>query len=141
MAASLWKITSRVLRRPLTTQVVRCGSSVPSNKEPVNVHKDKYFDPSIEKPDPIGLTVGTEQWELIQRAAGNEDPFDDLPKKRAKGTFDEPTIVKSTFEKRQIGCLCDEDSMDVVWMDIYKEEPKRCACGYWFKLVDGPFYG
>ena len=30
----------------------------------------------------------------------------------------------------------EEDSIAIKWMFLYKGEPKRCACGNWFKLVE-----
>merc|ERR1712154_351 len=30
----------------------------------------------------------------------------------------------------------EEDALTIQWLTIYKGEPKRCECGYWFKLVD-----
>ena len=30
----------------------------------------------------------------------------------------------------------EDDSLTVVWMYLHRGEPKRCQCGYWFKIVD-----
>merc|ERR1711936_305291 len=107
MAASLWRTSTSLLRRSLSITSVRCAGGPPS--KPIDQHKGKYAD---------------------------DDPFEMKPIKRAKGTFDEPTIVSSAFEKRMIGCVCEEDALTIQWLTIHKGEPKRCECGYWFKLVD-----
>ena len=63
-----------------------------------------------------------------------QDPFDLSVAKRGPGTKDKPNVVFSAFHERLIGCVCEEDSTNVVWMWIRQNEAKRCACGYWFKL-------
>ena len=56
--------------------------------------------------------------------------------KRVAGTKDKPNIVPSVADYRVVGCVCEEDATAINWMWLYKGEPKRCECGYWFKLVD-----
>jgi cytochrome c oxidase subunit 5b len=87
-------------------------------------------------PDTLGHAVGPERWELLARLAGNEDPFEMNVKKRTKGTFNDPTLIPSMYEKRLVGCVCEEDAISIQWMFLHKGEPKRCACGNWFKLVE-----
>jgi len=35
-----------------------------------------------------------------------KDPFEINVKKRASGTFNDPTLIPSMYEKRMIGCVC-----------------------------------
>lgn len=35
-----------------------------------------------------------------------KDPFELNVKKRASGTFTDPTLIPSVYEKRLIGCIC-----------------------------------
>jgi len=101
--------------------------------------KGKVLDDSIDMPDSLGHSVGSERFELLNQLAGNEDPFEMNVKKRAKGTLDEPTLIPSMFNKRLVGCICEEDSITIQWMYLHRaEDCKRCACGYFFKLVDVP---
>ncbi|XP_046385575.1 cytochrome c oxidase subunit 5B, mitochondrial-like [Ischnura elegans] len=84
--------------------------------------------------DPMEHATGLEKRELLAKAAGNDNPFDMKIFKRGPGTKDCPTVVPSAFEARIIGCICEEDSSSVAWMWLKQGEPKRCGCGYWFKL-------
>lgn len=108
------------------------GDAVPAS----DPHKDKIASDKVEMPDLMGQAVGEQRWELLARLAGNEDPFELNVKKRASGTFNDPTLIPSMYEKRLIGCICEEDSVSINWMFLYKGEPKRCQCGNWFKLVE-----
>lgn len=56
--------------------------------------------------------------------------------KRVAGTKEKPNVVPSVADYRVVGCVCEEDATAINWMWLYKGEPKRCECGYWFKLVD-----
>ena len=64
---------------------------------------------------------------------------------RGKGTKDDPNIVKSLAgEYRMVGCHCTEDETHIKWFWLYNDQPKRCQCGYWFKLEpiqNGPEVG
>lgn len=96
-----------------------------------------YRMKSAEKlPDYIEHATGLERKELLARAAGNDDPFNMKVVKRGPGTKDNPNLVPSFLDKRIIGCICEEDSTSINWMWVHKEEPKRCMCGHWFKLVE-----
>ncbi|XP_055328927.1 cytochrome c oxidase subunit 5B, mitochondrial-like [Paramacrobiotus metropolitanus] len=88
-------------------------------------------------PDPLDLATGLEKKELLARAAGNEDPFQINAIKRGPGTREQPTKVPSMLDDRIIGCVCNEDSLYISYMTVYKGEPKRCECGHWFELVPG----
>lgn len=92
-------------------------------------------------PDYIEHSTGLERKELLARAAGDDDPFGMKVLKRGPGTKDNPNLVPSYLDKRIIGCICEEDSTVINWMWVHKDEPKRCGCGHWFKIVDAkPFY-
>jgi cytochrome c oxidase subunit 5b len=59
-------------------------------------------------------------------------------RKRGKGTKEEPNIVDAMDVYRMVGCVCHEDQTHINWMWVYENEPKRCECGYWFKLKKHP---
>ncbi|KAH8030896.1 hypothetical protein HPB51_012236 [Rhipicephalus microplus] len=65
-----------------------------------------------------------------------QDPFDMKVFKRGPGTKDNPNLIPSHLEKRMIGCICEEDQTHINWMWLHRGDPKRCECGYWFKIVD-----
>ncbi|XP_035213599.1 cytochrome c oxidase subunit 5B, mitochondrial-like [Stegodyphus dumicola] len=87
-------------------------------------------------PHYIEHATGIERKELLARAAGNDDPFGMKVMKRGPGTKDQPNLVPSFEDKRIVGCICEEDSTVINWIWVHRDEPKRCGCGYWFKLVD-----
>ena len=66
-----------------------------------------------------------------------QDPYEMQVYKRVAGTKDKPNLVPSVCDVRVVGCVCEEDATCISWMWLYKGEPKRCECGYWFKLVEG----
>lgn len=68
--------------------------------------------------------------------AFNQDPYYIQARKRNEGTKENPNIVPSFEPKRLVGCVCEEDATSILWMWVHKSDPKRCACGYWFKCVD-----
>uniref|UniRef100_A0A1D1ZBT3 Cytochrome c oxidase subunit 5B, mitochondrial n=1 Tax=Anthurium amnicola TaxID=1678845 RepID=A0A1D1ZBT3_9ARAE len=85
-------------------------------------------------PNPLEHATGLERKQLLAELQGNEDPFDMRFQKRGACTKEQPQVILSSFHERLIGCICEEDSENVVWMWLRQSEPKRCACGYWFKL-------
>jgi cytochrome c oxidase subunit 5b len=70
-----------------------------------------------------------------------QNPFNMKVVKRAAGTKDQPTMIPSAHDMRLVGCVCHEDAFYVNYMWLYSGEPKRCECGYWFKLckAEDPF--
>ncbi|OXA63807.1 cytochrome c oxidase subunit 5B, mitochondrial [Folsomia candida] len=92
-------------------------------------------------PDPLDHATGLERKELEAIARGNDDPFMMKVLKRAAGTKDQPTLIPSFHAERLVGCVCHEDAFYINYMWLYKGEPKRCECGYWFKLTkaEDPF--
>jgi len=86
-------------------------------------------------PDPIEHATGIEKRELEAIAAGNDNPFDMRVIKRMEGsTRDKCTQIPSAFQKRIVGCVCEEDNTHINWMWLYRDQPKRCECGHWFNL-------
>ncbi|XP_060519337.1 cytochrome c oxidase subunit 5B, mitochondrial-like [Cylas formicarius] len=85
--------------------------------------------------DPVEHATGLEKRELLAQLAGNDDPYNMKAIQRGPGTKDQPTEIPSAFDSRIVGCVCEEDATSVNWMWLHKGEPKRCECGYWFKLV------
>ncbi|PVD22985.1 hypothetical protein C0Q70_16245 [Pomacea canaliculata] len=133
MAASLLRTSAGALRRSMTVQSLRAASG---GGGVVDHQKGKIASDKVSMPDTLGHSVGLERFELLAKLAGNEDPFEMNVKKRAKGTKDEPTLIPSMYEKRLVGCICEEDAVSINWMYLHKGEPKRCECGYWFKLSE-----
>lgn len=85
-------------------------------------------------PDPLEHATGLEKRELLNYNIGNMDPWELAPLKRGPGTREEPNIVPSVLPSRMIACVCSEDALFLSYMIVYEGAPKRCACGYWFKL-------
>merc|ERR1711893_222411 len=136
MAASLVLRNLPKLSQRITPVIsVRAMSDIPY----IDPEKGKVASSQASMPDTLGHAVGPERYELLARAAGNEDPFEMNVKKRAKGSLAEPTLIPSMYDKRLVGCICEEDSLAINWMYLHSGESKRCFCGYHFKLV--PFVG
>lgn len=89
---------------------------------------------NLEMPDPIDHATGLEKKELLAALAGNDDPYHMKPIKRGVGTKEKPTLIPSAFDARILGCICHEDQTYVQWLWLYKDVPKRCECGHWYKL-------
>ena len=56
------------------------------------------------------------------------------PIKRRESTKDDPILIPSAFDSRIIGCICEDDQTYVNWMWVHAGSPRRCECGFWFKL-------
>jgi len=132
MASLLSRNVAALARRTAQISCARAMSGGPT----LDPQKGKVPVDKIDMPDTLGHSVGPERYELLAKLAGNEDPFEMNVKKRAKGTRNEPTLIPSLYEKRLVGCICEEDATCINWMHLHKGEPKRCECGYWFKLVE-----
>ncbi|KAK9718419.1 Cytochrome c oxidase subunit Vb [Popillia japonica] len=85
--------------------------------------------------DPIEHATGLEKRELLSKLAGNENPFNMKLLKRGPGTKTQPNEIPSAFDQRLVGCVCEEDQMHINWMWLVDGQPRRCECGFWFKLV------
>ncbi|KAL1461023.1 hypothetical protein WDU94_012956 [Cyamophila willieti] len=90
---------------------------------------ESQFPPSLVH------ATGLEKRELIAKLEGNNDPYFGGPHKFTSGTRDDPNIIRSAFKARIVGCICEPEQFNIVWMWVEAEMPRRCGCGYWFKLV------
>ena len=63
-----------------------------------------------------------------------QDPFFLKARSRGKGTKEEPNIVDAMDSYRMVGCVCNEEDTNIKWFWIFEGKPKRCECGYWYKL-------
>ncbi|XP_074654128.1 cytochrome c oxidase subunit 5B, mitochondrial-like [Tubulanus polymorphus] len=133
MASMLCARVISAVRRPLLVTAVRCGGSGGPVVDPM---KGKVVSDNVTMPDTLGHSVGAERYELLAKLAGNEDPFEMNVKMRGAGSKEEPNLVPSIYEKRLVGCICEEDATCINWMHLYKGEPKRCECGHWFQLSE-----
>merc|ERR1711946_30795 len=114
MAALIARSTvSSLTRRGIATSTLRCA--------------DKMMADHV---------TGLEKRELEALQSGRDDPYEMKVYKRVAGTAASPNLVPSVADFRVIGCVCEEDATAISWMWLYKGEPKRCECGYWFKLVE-----
>lgn len=59
----------------------------------------------------------------------------DRPYPRGPATKDNPCLVPSFVDEKLIGCICHEDQTYINFIWVRKDEPRRCECGHWFKLV------
>jgi len=87
-------------------------------------------------PDSTEHATGLENQELLAIQAGNENPFDMRVYKRVAGGPDTPTVIPSFYERRLVGCVCEEDATCINFMWLDQGEKKRCECGYWFQLTE-----
>lgn len=111
----------------------RVLSSV-SSRSFTTAARNTLFSKSDYYPNPLEHASGIEKKQMLAELAGNEDPFDVCVEKRGSCTKEQPHLVYSTRHERLMGCICEEDSENVVWMWLRQNEAKRCSCGYWFKL-------
>lgn len=90
-------------------------------------------------PDKGGHAVGLERYEILCRMEG-KDPWEDsvsyYPRAKGFGTKANPVPVPSIFDRRLVGCICDEDTAQMQYFWLYKGEPKRCFCGHFFQLKE-----
>lgn len=73
---------------------------------------------------------------LTDHLSYSQDPFNLKVTKRGPGTKECPNLVPSAFDSRMVGCICEEDQSHINWMWLHEGTPRRCECGYWFKLVE-----
>ncbi|CAK9302058.1 unnamed protein product [Gordionus sp. m RMFG-2023] len=85
-------------------------------------------------PDAVAQATGPLERVYKLKLKGNDDPFLTNPIKKGPGTKEQPTLIPSVFDRRIVGCLCEEDMPGFNWIWLYKDQPKRCACGHWYKL-------
>lgn len=93
----------------------------------------------IRFPDPVEWATGEEKLFMLAFENGIIDPYCNLPVERGdKGTKEDPVIIESFFDDRMIACACEPSQTYHKYMYVYKNEMKRCQCGWWFKCVDAP---
>ncbi|CAH1775372.1 unnamed protein product [Owenia fusiformis] len=131
MASIIFRNARLVIQRTAQITSVRYSGHTPSVIDP---QEGKVATDKVSMADTLGQSVGAERYEQLMRLAGNEDPFEMNVMQMGKGTKSEPTAIPSLYEKRLVGCICEEDAVSINWMHLHKGEPKRCECGYWFKL-------
>ncbi|XP_022917835.1 cytochrome c oxidase subunit 5B, mitochondrial-like [Onthophagus taurus] len=88
--------------------------------------------------DPVDIATGLEKRYLLAQLAGNLNPFCLLMLERGPATKCQPHEIPSAYDRRIIGCVCECESCSITYMWLHKDAPKRCECGYWFKLVQVP---
>jgi len=122
-------------------QIARRVALIPSARTcleapPLQPQKGKVVEKDASMPDAIGHTVGPERWEILSRTSkSNTDPYEMNIGEMRESTITSPNLIPTTEDSRIVGCICEEDSLAVNWMYLYKGETKRCECGHWFRLM------
>ncbi|CAF0848745.1 unnamed protein product [Didymodactylos carnosus] len=94
-------------------------------------------DGKVRFPNVWDLALNKRRFEYAMKFKGYDDPWGMMPVKRlANSSPENANLVPSAFDKRLIGCVCNEDVYHIKWMYVHKGEPKRCYCGHWFKVVE-----
>jgi len=123
----------------MSLKLLSCAKQVARNAQ--MIPKRTFFGKDWEMSDPVFHATGIEKKQLLAELAGNKDPFHLDGMKRGPGTKDKPNLIASCYDKRLVGCICDEESVIINYMWLHKGQPKRCGCGHWFKLVyEEPFF-
>ncbi|KAI9585182.1 hypothetical protein GQX74_001029 [Glossina fuscipes] len=98
--------------------------------------RDLSKKPTAKKPQgaqemahPLEHATGLEKKEMLAFLSGKCDPYHTDVIKRGSGTAENPTLIPSAFNGRN-------DNRFVNYMWLEKGCPKRCECGYWFKLTE-----
>ncbi|XP_013417212.1 cytochrome c oxidase subunit 5B, mitochondrial [Lingula anatina] len=130
-ASSLKNVVSRQL----------CTSSVclSDYKPPAqDVMRGRQFKKGIHYPDSLGYSMGEHRAEILEDIMGVDsfDVYDYRMIRQNVGTREFPNLVPSVMDHRLIGCVCEEESHAILWMELHEGEPSRCSCGYWFQLVN-----
>lgn len=85
------------------------------------------------------IATGNELLFQLAFENGFNDPYCLLPVSReGKGTKDNPVLLHSFAPETILACVCEPEQTFHRFMKIYADEPRRCQCGYWVKLVDAP---
>ncbi|XP_062622337.1 cytochrome c oxidase subunit 5B, mitochondrial-like [Saccostrea cucullata] len=142
MASSLCRTLLRSVRdskrlihtsAPVTAKAINLGGSLTDHFK-----GNKEIEGQV--PDWGGHAVGLERFEILCEMEG-KDPFENKTyiKQPGFGTKANPHIVPSVFDRRLVGCICDEDTAQMQYFWLYKGEPKRCWCGHFFQIkeIDG----
>lgn len=92
-------------------------------------------------PDMLEHATGRTRIEILNRLAGDDDVYLMKPattKGKDRYNKDDPIIIKSRYPVRKIQCSCNDEFMHLKYMFVAKGHPRRCECGYWFKLEIAP---
>ncbi|XP_048761702.2 cytochrome c oxidase subunit 5B, mitochondrial-like [Ostrea edulis] len=143
MASSLCRTLLRSVRSPLrnTQRLLHTSARVSAKGINLGGGLEDHFKGNKEiegqVPDLGGHAVGMERYEILCEMEG-KDPWDMKPSTKQKGfgTRDNPHIVNSVYDRRLVGCICDEDTGQIQYFWLYKGEPKRCYCGHFFKIKE-----
>ncbi|XP_026441702.1 cytochrome c oxidase subunit 5b-2, mitochondrial-like [Papaver somniferum] len=104
-------------------------------------HSDTILSKGKTVEDVMPIATGHEREEIEAALQGKNLLEMDYPE-GPFGTKDAPAIVKSTYDKRIVGCPGGEgeDEHDVVWFWLEKGKPHECSvCTQYFELqVVGP---
>ncbi|XP_033738953.1 cytochrome c oxidase subunit 5B, mitochondrial-like [Pecten maximus] len=105
---------------------------------PEESHEGKIETPDSLMPSNLGHMLGEERDEILTELAGAKDhfDFDGVRVNEREGTRDAPIIVRSESDNRIVGCLCDDEQVHINYMVLTSGAPKRCMCGFWYKLVE-----
>lgn len=107
--------------------------------DPANPEEPPIDADHVNFPDIVEQTTGEGKLLLLAFENGIYDPYCNLPTERnGRGTKDNPIPIESFINERTIACVCEETQNHVKYTTIYKNEPKRCQCGHWLKLVEAP---
>ncbi|XP_065843346.1 cytochrome c oxidase subunit 5B, mitochondrial-like [Oscarella lobularis] len=88
-------------------------------------------------PSDTEQATGLDKNEHDALMAGVEDPFNMSINVIDWGTRANPKKVPSMFDERLVGCVCEPDAVQVLWMKLTAGPPQRCSCGHWFVLTKG----
>lgn len=93
----------------------------------------------VNFPDVTEQATGEHKLFLLAFEAGFYDPYCNLPTPRnGRGQKDNPVPIESFTDERLIACVCEPSQNHVRYTFVRKDEPKRCYCGHWLKLVEAP---
>ncbi|XP_045160642.1 cytochrome c oxidase subunit 5B, mitochondrial-like [Mercenaria mercenaria] len=159
--ATLIRQTPRLLSRSVFYTAARAGSGEAKKAEDTYQNVDKEVPTSVEGfygkiynkaakgkelegdkvQKELGYLTGLHRAEMLERLKGVKDPFDLGVHQRleeSQGSLENPIVVPTTSGERLVGCVCEEDSTDVRWMNIYSGLKRQCNCGHWFQCVQIP---
>ncbi|OWF54582.1 uncharacterized protein LOC110443349 [Mizuhopecten yessoensis] len=150
MAAALCRTFVGLTRRTVLTHQVRVFSDKPSGERdigesgmhaifpPEESMEGKVEMPESFMPSTLGHMLGEERDEVLTKLGGAKDhyDFDGQVVGDREGTRDSPILVRSESDHRVVGCLCDDEQVHINYMVLTTGMPKRCMCGFWYKLIE-----
>ncbi|PIK59963.1 putative cytochrome c oxidase subunit 5B, mitochondrial [Apostichopus japonicus] len=114
-----------IARRCALTTVKRCLLRTPAATMATGGGIPEYYEHA----------TGAEKTELDLLKKGEKDPFNLDLKRVPIGTKEKPIEVTSSFTKRIIGCICEEEQTHINWMWLHEGRTQRCTCGSYYQLV------